>query len=215
MRRRSSVAEQLFCKQQVVSPILTVGSMTSRGFSLPIILAVVGVVLVGAGVVAFIYVTNSTNPALESNAYTPVQQTLDVPKPDAAEPSFKTPAASSPAATKTTTTTTPSQSGSTLIPGGQVNTSTSLSTDKKTFTINFLSSSDFAGITTISYSLTYTSDGGSRGVTGNVTVAAETIATNSNGQQYIRKELTVGSCSGTSCTYDTNPKNFRLSVSTR
>ncbi len=182
------------------------------GFSLPIILAIVAVVLVGTGVVAFLYITNSTNPALESSAYTPAQQPIEIPKADE-ESGFKPAATATPAASPVTSPSPTPVFSNSPIPTGQVNTSTSLSTDKKTFTINFLSTTDFAGITSISYTLTYTADSGQQKVTGTITVASETIATNSDGQQYIRKTVTVGTCSGTNCTYDTNPKNFRLSLS--
>lgn len=190
---------------------------SQKGFAPLIIIAIIAVVLVAGGVGAFLYVTNNANPLLQSSAYTPAQLDIPLPKPDT-EAGFQTPTSTHSATTTTpiattspTTTTTTTSTPS--IASGQVSTKTGLSTDQKTYIITFLSSNNFAGIRSITYGLTYTANSGAKGINGTVTVASATI-TSDSGYQAIRKELTLGTCSGTSCVYDSNPKGFRLSVTT-
>jgi flagellar basal body-associated protein FliL len=210
------VVEHLFCKQVVLGPIPRGGSdmKFQNGFStIVIILLVALVVVVGGGIAAFLYITSNTNPLTQSNAYTPATLDVKVPTPDSETPGFNAPQAATPSVAAITTppATTPpaTNNGSQL---GQVDVSTILSTDRKTLGIFFKSSSNFSGINSISYSVIYTTDNGQQNVKGVVTIASETITTDSEGKKSIQKNITVGTCSGGTCTYDANPKNFRVVV---
>lgn len=177
-----------------------------KGFSLVLVLAVAGVLVVGGGVLAFNYFLSSSSASLTSSAFTPTPLDVKVPKTDA-ETGFKTPAAT-PAAVPSPTTTTTTTTTTVANISGQVYVTTAISADKKTFTINFKSNDNFLGITSISYNLTYTADSGPRGVQGTFTVSADISP--------ITKALTLGTCSaGGTCVYDANPRNFHLTVSTK
>ena len=187
--------------------------MNSRkeGFTnLVVILAVVGVLLVGGGIIAFNYFLSSSPTNLKSSAYSPTPLNIKTPKSDT-ETGFKPSEEKPKVATPSATPTVPAPLPKLITPSnvsGQVYVTTTLSSDKKTFTIDFKSTTNFSGLTSISYSLTYTADSGPRGIQGTFAVGGDISP--------ITKNLTLGTCStGGTCVYDANPKNFRLTVTTK
>lgn len=179
----------------------------NRGFSTVLVaVSVVVVLAIGGAITAFLYVTSTTNPKTESNAYSSAIDS-NVSNTDS-EIGFKPPetATNSTALPTTITRITPPPASSPNT-AGQVDVSSALSTDKKTLVVNFKSSTNFSGIISISYTVTYDSGGLKRSLQGDITA--------DHSVNIISKSLTLGTCSGTNCVYDSNPTNFRVSVTTK
>ncbi len=175
------------------------------GFSVPLIIAIVLFVLVISGIATFAYITAKSETNLTSSAFSPATLDIKVPTPDSQTAGFKN--AATPSATPTPT---PTPTSTQTTPGTikQISVTTALSSDQKTLTITFSSPQTFSGLTEISYTLTYTSDGGDRNAQGSF--APDTTLTS------IQKTVTLGSCStGSVCVYDANPHLFRLNVTTK
>lgn len=109
---------------------------SNRGFSAVAILAVVAVVIVATGVLAFVYVTNNTNPKLDSSAYSPATVDIQIPQ-SSSDIGFRPPEKASSSPTTTKPISAPTPPSSLTIPVGQIYTSSLLSADKKTFTVDF------------------------------------------------------------------------------
>ena len=106
-----------------------------------------------------------------------------------------------------------------VLASGDVDVATALSTDKTTLAIDFIALS-FTPISTITYTITYTADVSGLATPKSIqgTFAPATVLITgykTTGYPYIRKTFTLGTCSGSTCTYDTNPRNFSVSASVK
>lgn len=167
--------------------------------------------VVGIASTALIITISRANPKTQSSATAPVDTLLpSVPKSSASgQTKFPTPTTPPPA------TTTPA--GATL-PSGTITTKTSLSADKTMLAVDFIAA-NFTSFTSIAYTVTYTADVSAVATTKNIQGTfspAGTLITGyqSTGYPYIRKTFTLGTCSGTNCTYDTNPRTFTVAITT-
>lgn len=97
--------------------------------------------------------------------------------------------------------------------GGDVSIIPYFTASRKYVEIDFIAI-DFANITNISYTLSYDSDSLStqKGADGEFTPGLGELYSQTYGKNYYRKEISLGTCSGTVCTFDLNPRNFLLSV---
>jgi hypothetical protein len=121
------------------------------------------------------------------------------PKPVSSTP---TPATPSAGATPTTTV----ENGWTTYGTGLVSAVLSFSTDYQNLYVDFASSS-FAVVSSIDYSLTYEDSAATvRLIRGTVVPSGGTIA---------RKVIALGTCSGTTCTYDAGAHNFVFRMLTK
>jgi hypothetical protein len=189
------------------------------GNATTILLIVALIVGVASTILIIAVARSSPQPTTKATSLVPDQPLLpSVPKstpssqakftPPTASPTVVAPATSSAALTTVTN----------LSPG-DVDTYTALSTDKTTFLIDFIATS-FQPISLITYTINYTAD-----VSGTATAKSiqGSFAPNSvlitgykpSGYPYIRKSFTLGVCSGVTCTYDTNPRNFSVTVATK
>lgn len=173
--------------------------------------AILLIIALVVGIVSIILIItiSRTNPQTQSSAAAPVT-TLLPKSSDSGQTKF-----AAPATTTQTTTTTPT---TTTLPSGTVTTKTSLSADKTMLAVDFIAA-NFTSFTSITYTVTYTVDVSAVATTKNIQGTfspAGTLITGyqSNGYPYIRKTFTLGTCSGSACTYDTNPRTFTVSVTT-
>lgn len=163
--------------------------------------------VVGIASIILIITISRTNPQTQSSAAAPVT-TLLPKSTDSGQTKFAAPTTTAP------TTTTPAAT----LPSGTVTTKTSLSADKTMLAVDFIAA-NFTSFTSITYTVTYTVDVSAVATTKNIQGTfspAGTLITGyqSNGYPYIRKTFTLGTCSGSTCTYDTNPRTFTVSVTT-
>lgn len=126
---------------------------------------------------------------------------------------------SAPVSSSSATTTTTAIATVTNLTPGDINTTTALSTDKTTFLIDFIALS-FQPISLINYTINYTADASgsatAKSIKGSFAPASVLITGyKTNGYPYIRKSFTLGTCSGTACTYDTNPRTFSVTISAK
>ncbi|MBI3887618.1 hypothetical protein HY310_00945 [Candidatus Microgenomates bacterium] len=102
--------------------------------------------------------------------------------------------------------------GWTISGSGDVTVSPKFSTDNKTLTLDFLSR-NFSRITAVDYNLSYIADPQvTQVVKGSFAPNSEVAAGEVSGVPYLRKTVTLGTCSGQNCVYDTNPRGFTLKV---
>lgn len=172
--------------------------------------------VVGIASTALIITITRTNPKPNASASAPLL-------PDT-KPLFPKDSASVSAQVKFTapTATTSIQqpvTSSSALASGDVDVATALSTDKTTLAIDFIALS-FTPISTITYTITYTADVSGLATPKSIqgTFAPATVLVTgykTTGYPYIRKTFTLGTCSGSICTYDTNPRNFSVSASVK
>lgn len=181
----------------------------SKSGNATIILLIIALV-VGIASTVLIITISRTNPQTQSSAAAPVT-TLLPKSTDSGQTKFTAPITTIP----TTTTTTPAE---TTLPAGTVTTKTSLSADKTMLAVDFIAA-NFASFTNITYTITYTVDVSAVATTKNIqgTFAPAGVLVTGyqpNGYPYIRKIFTLGTCSGSACTYDSNPRSFTVTVAT-
>lgn len=178
------------------------------GFS-PIILIIIAAVA-GVGAVALMMTIVGVNPLLPTRSIEPT------PTPSIAtqssRPKTTTPKTLPPVATPPASTLAPS-SAPTLGLALSVVPSTSVSADLKTYYIKFLSS-DFTKVSAVSYTFKYETDNAAtpKAVTGTFNPSLVTADGYESGKSYIMRVIVLGVCSGGTCTYDPNPRNFQLFV---
>ncbi len=100
---------------------------------------------------------------------------------------------------------------------GGVDVTVTPNSSKNTLFVDFESDS-FTNISSIEYLLTYdaTSSGPARGVQGTISSPSLLTPTGKyDNRPYIRRSITLGTCSRKACTYDLTPQNFKLTVTTR
>lgn len=180
---------------------------------------IIGVIILVVGaVVASVVVVGKT---LLSNAATPAptntQPVIRIPPPtpdNIASPTAITNTAPTSqmstadlinqAANGTTTNSSTTSTGWTVVGSGDVTVTPQLSIDGKSLNLNF-SSTNFSKITDISYSLSYIADPQvTKFVKGSFSPAGQPSP--------ILKVVPLGTCSGTNCVYDANPRGFTLKV---
>jgi hypothetical protein len=96
-----------------------------------------------------------------------------------------------------------------------VDTIPNFSTDRRTLYIDF-ESNNFSQVASVSFVLNYDTASQTipRGVIGSFDPAATPVTGKNRGKPFIRRLITLGTCSQNVCTYDTTPHNFNLVVTT-
>ncbi len=173
-----------------------------RGFA-PIIIILI-ILLAGTSifVAANTFLKTSPKPALNLPENTPLPTS---------KPTTTPLATSGPATTQSKT-----SQGSTGLTSDNVDVVAYPRSDNKAFYVDFKAFS-FVNIASIYYNLNYDTDAGARGVETTFLPTADQIKTvgSTDSKLYIRRELLLGTCSKNVCVYDSNPKNFRLTVTTK
>lgn len=206
------MAWQKWLNLRVTIPIITIPYNVKRylliGGAVIILIAVAGSVIVVSR--SILSSASAPVPAPQPIQVIPLRQ----PATPSAVPANTPlpPVVSSPSARPVSPVASNTMIGSWTVTGsGSVSVTPSFSADKKSLNLDFQSSS-FSTVTSISYTLAYAADPSvSQVIKGTITPASETPTTNGS-QSTIRKAVVLGTCSGTSCTYDTNPRNFNLKV---
>lgn len=87
--------------------------------------------------------------------------------------------------------------------------------DRKAIFVDF--EGNFSNIASIYYDLNYdTNEGGTkRGIEGTIVPNPTQYSGTYNGQRYIRREYALGTCSRNICTYYSNPRNLKLTVTVK
>lgn len=165
--------------------------------------------VVGIASTILILTVARTNPQPTTRATSLLPTTL--PATESGQAKF-----TAPTQTPTSTTPTSSPSATRALSTGDVDVETVLSTDRTTLAVDFITVS-FTTINTITYTITYTADVSGVATTKNIQGSfspATVLVTGykTTGYPYIRKTFTLGTCSGTTCTYDTNPRSFAVTA---
>lgn len=191
---------------------------TTRSGNITAILLIIALV-VGIASTVLIITISRTNPQTNTSASAPTDIKSLLPStqstPSAQPASFAAPQT---AAQQVATSSTAISTVTNLSPG-DIGIETALSTDRTTFVADFVATS-FTPISLITYSISYTADASGSATAKNINgsfAPATVLVTGykSTGYPYIRKSFTLGTCSGVTCTYDTNPRSFSVSASAK
>lgn len=197
--------------------------MNQKGFT-PILILLL-VLVVGVSTVVVVNIAGNkqkgasqetkTSETTQSPTPSPSEQPSATPEPSVIPITSNTTTYSTSKITKTITGTT--KTGWTITGSGEVDVIPYTRSDKHALFLDF-EATTFSNITSIYYNLNYDTDNDAtlRGGQGTLyPVSNKPSGTDaSTGKLYIRREVVFGTCSNGVCNYETNPRNFRLTVTT-
>lgn len=186
-----------------------------RGFiPVPVIILILVLTAIPVGYFGYRFIlSSSATPAPATTRIPPLVTQKTASKSAAAKAptapvptsSLITPSTTSPAATTV--------NGWTVTGSGGVSVIPAFTASRKDLYLDF-ESANFSSVTSVEYNLTYetATAGALKAVSGSFSPTAVQITGSRGGKQYVRRIITLGTCSQSICSYDTDPHNFTLTV---
>lgn len=189
-----------------------------RGFiPVPVIILILVLTAIPVGYFGYRFILNSSAaPAPATTRIPPLVTQKTASKSAAAKaPAAPVPTSSlvTPSTTLTTSPTTTLVNGWTVTGSSGVNIIPTFTASRKDLYLDF-ESANFSSVTSVEYNLTYetATAGALKAISGSFSPTAVQITGSRGGKQYVRRIITLGTCSQSICSYDTDPHNFTLTV---
>lgn len=189
-----------------------------RGFiPVPVIILILALTAIPVGYFGYKFIlSSSAAPAPATTRIPPLLTQKTASKSAAA----KTPTTPAPTASLITPSTAPATApavtavnGWTVTGSSSVNIIPTFTASRKELYLDF-ESANFSGVTSVEYNLTYeiATSTTLKAISGSFNPTAVQITGTRGTKQYVRRIITLGTCSQSVCSYDSDPHNFTLTV---